>query len=137
MSLLKRVLYWEAAVLAVLAAVLVIAPGVVFVDLLDQPPAPDAGWMRVAGVQSIGLAMLMVLVGQNVEDRWWWSWAFAVVFAGIATVSVLTATLGLPDGASGSSWWILGVAFAGMAAGLLWALGRAGIERPADIEPES
>ncbi|MEX2274274.1 MAG: hypothetical protein WEA10_01725 [Actinomycetota bacterium] len=136
MNALKRVLYWEATVLTAVGLVLVVAPGVVFVDLLDQPPAPDGGWMRIAGVEAIGLALVMVLVGQSVLDRWWWSWAFVVVFAGAATVAVLTAVVGLPEGASSSSWWLLSVVSAGLAAVLLWALARAGIERPPDIEPE-
>ncbi len=135
MVFLKRVLYWEAAALALLGAALVVVPGVVFVDLLDQAAPPDAAWMRIAGVQSLGLAMVMVLVGQSVEDRWWWAWAFAVVFAGTATIAVVNAAFGVPEGASPVSWWLLGLVSVGMAAALLWALGRAGIERPPDIEP--
>jgi hypothetical protein len=135
MTFLRRILYWEAAALALLGASLLIAPGVVFVDLLDQAPPPDGAWMRIGGVQAIGLAMLMVLVGQNVEDRWWWAWAFAVVFAGTATVAVLNAAFSVPDGASSWSWWSLGAGASAMAGLLLWALGRAGIERPPDIEP--
>ena len=80
-ELLERVLYWEAAVLWVAApAVLVIAPGGVFVDLLDQPPAPDADGCGRRRCRRSVLAMLMVLVAQKLEELWWWSWAFAVVF---------------------------------------------------------
>ena len=135
MAFLRRILYWEAAVVALLGAALVIAPGIVFVDLLDQAAPPDGAWMRIAGVQAVGLAMLMVLVGQTVEDRWWWAWAFGVVFAGTATVAVLNAAFGVPEGASARSWWLLGAAAIAMAGLLLWALGRAGIEHPPDIQP--
>jgi hypothetical protein len=135
MTLLKRVLYWEAAALALLGALLIAVPGVVFVDLLGQAAPAENAWMRIAGVQSIGLAMVMVLVGQSVEDRWWWAWAFAVVFAATATIAVLNAAFGVPEGASPASWWLIGLTSVGMAAVLLWAIGRAGIERPPDIGP--
>ncbi|MEX0753834.1 MAG: hypothetical protein WD206_00910 [Actinomycetota bacterium] len=134
MTFLRRVLYWEAVALALLGAALVIAPGVLFVDVLDQAPHPDGAWMRIGGVQAIGIALLMVLVGQNVEDRWWWAWAFCVVFAGTATISVFNAAFGVPDGASSLSWWLLGLIAVALAGMLLWAIGRAGIERPPDVQ---
>ena len=41
----------------------------------------------------------MVLVAQRIEDHWWWSWAFALLEVGTATVFAINAAVGVPDGA--------------------------------------
>ena len=76
------------------------------------------------------LALLMVLVAQKIEDLWWWTWAFAVLEVGLATVFVLTALLGLPDGAATWPWWLLGALNGALGAGLLAGLGEAGQQKP-------
>jgi hypothetical protein len=130
MKLLTRVLFWGSAVWAVCGLALAVAPRLVLVSLFDQAPYPDYGYVRVAGVLSMALAMLMVLVAQRIEELWWFSWTFVIAGAGGATVTTLTAVFDRPAG-SGLLLWIL---FAGLnllfTAGLLWGLALAGQEKP-------
>ncbi len=66
--------------------------------MAEQPPLIDDAWIRALGVIAVVLALLMVLVAQRLEDVWWWAWAFVVLEAGTATVFVLHALFGLPEG---------------------------------------
>ncbi len=130
MALLRRVLYLDALVSAVVGLVLVAAPAWAFEDLLGQPPTPDTAIHRLAGVASFSLALLMVLIGHRVEELWWWCWAFVLLEVGVAAVATLHAALGLPEGASSWPWWALGIVAWGFAGGLLWGIARAGAEAP-------
>jgi hypothetical protein len=76
------------------------------------------------------LALLMVLVAQKVDELWWWSWAFAVLEVGTATVFALNAAFGLPDGAAAWPFWTLAVLNGAFGAGLLAGMGLGGQERP-------
>lgn len=130
MAILRRVLYLDALVSAVIGLALAAAPGWAFEDLFGQPPAPDTAIHRLAGVAAFSLALLMVLVGHRVEDLWWWCWAFVVLEVGAAAVGTLQAAFGLPDRAAAWPWWGLGIGSWLFAGAFLWGIARAGAEAP-------
>src|SRR2546422_1983706 len=131
MNALRRALYLQAGVWAIVGVALAVAPRVVLVTLFDQPRHQEFAWVRVLGVQSIGLALLMVLVAHRVEELWWWSWAFAIATVASAAVALLNAAFGLGPHESAALWWV----FAGVAVlfslGLLYGLYAASREQPA------
>ena len=120
----------QAAVWAVCGVAIALAPRFVLVTLFDLPEPPDLGYIRVAGVCSLSLAMLMVLLARQLAELWWWSWVFVVAAAGTALVALLNALFGLPDGTSPLLWWLFAAASTAFTAGLLAGLAKAGIERP-------
>ena len=130
MTLLRRLLKFNAALWVLWSLAVLIAPAWFIEDLLHQPPSPGYGWVRASAVMGLVLALLMVLVSQKLDELWWWSWAFAILEIGTATVFALTALFGLPDGASAWPWWGLAVVNGGMGAGLLAGMGIAGQEKP-------
>jgi hypothetical protein len=130
MALLKRVLYLQAAVTALLAVALLALPKFVLISLFGQAPHPEYAWVRISGIEALGLAMFMVLVAHRAAEVWWWSWAFVIVTGFIAVIAAFNALIGLPDGASPVLWWLLAGGNAGFCAALLWGLGRTGQERP-------
>jgi hypothetical protein len=129
MNALKRALYVEAAVWGLSGLALAIAPRFVLVTMFDQP-RPDAAWLRIVGIQSFGLAMLMVLVAHRIEDLWWWSWAFALATVGVAGVVVLNAAFGLAPGQPGLFWWLFSALAVGSALALLAGLYVSSQEQP-------
>lgn len=129
MNALKRALYLEAGVWAVSGLALSIAPKLVIETLFDQPPT-DPAWLRVAGIQAFGLALLMVLVAHRVEDLWWWSWAFALVTVGVAAVAVLNAAFGLAPGQPALFWWLFSALAVISSLGLLAGLYVSSQEQP-------
>lgn len=133
MKLLRRVLYWEAAILTLAGAAVAIFPRLVLVDLFGQVRYPDYAWVRIAGIQGIGFAMLAVLVAQRIEDLWWFCWAYVLVSVAIAVVVTLNAIAGLPERSSAVLWWLLAAESVVVAAALLWGMAQAGRERPADL----
>ena len=112
MNALKRALYLEATVWAVTGLALSIDPRLILERLFDQPTV-DPAWTRIVGIQTFGLALLMVLVAHRIEDLWWWSWAFALMATGVAGVVVLNAALGLAPGESGVLWWLFSLVAVG------------------------
>jgi cell division protein FtsW (lipid II flippase) len=128
-TLLRRVLVWQAALWAGFGLVLVVAPGWVIETVFDQPPLGEEAWLRVSGVMAIALAGMMVLVSHRVEDLWWWSWAFVILEVASTVILVLNAILGVPDGAASWPWWVLAGANAGFALIELAALAQIGTER--------
>ncbi len=130
MSLLKRVLYLDALSNAALGVALIAAPSFLLTDLFTQPVSPDYAFVRLFGAAILALAILQVLIGQRVEELWWWAWAF-VLFEGIrATILTLHVLFGLPEGASAFMWWL--------GAGVRWAIGFGlllGISRAAGEAP--
>jgi hypothetical protein len=124
------VLYWMAASWAICGVALAVAPRWVLVSLFDQPAYPDATFVRASGVMSVGLAMLMVLVAQRLDDIWWFSWTFALVGAALATITALHALFGLPPGAGVLLWWLFAGVNAAFTAGVLLGMGQAGQEKP-------
>jgi hypothetical protein len=119
-----------AATWAACGVAVAIAPRWVLVSLFDQRPYPDYAYVRATGVMSVGLAMLMVLVAQRLDDIWWFSWTFALVGAALATISTLNALFGVPDGSGVLLWWIFAVVNIAFTAGVLVGMGQAGQEKP-------
>lgn len=129
MRLLQRVLLLMALVWAVCGVAIAVAPRFVLVSLFDLPEPPDFGYVRVAGVLSLTLAMLMVMISRRLVELWWFSWAFVIAAAGTALVAAGTALFGLPEGASALLWWLFAALSTGFTAGLLAGLAKAGTER--------
>ncbi len=129
-NLLRRVLYWQAAAWALGSLPELVAPRWFLERLFHQTPYPDHAYVRAAGAMGIGLAMFMVLVAHRIEDVWWWSWAFVVVDAALATICVLSALFGPQEGSGTLLWWLLGAANVGFGGALLVGMGLAGQERP-------
>lgn len=130
MNALRRVLYLNAALLAVSGVALLVAPRFVLVTVFDQSRHQEFSWMRLLGAQALGLAMLAVLVAHRVRELWWWSWAFAFVWVLTAAVSLLNAAFGLGSHESGVLWWVSGGVATALALGLLYALFAASREQP-------
>jgi hypothetical protein len=129
MSLLRRVLYYQAAVWTACGIAVAITPGTVL-RLFDQPSYPDVTYVRVSGVLSVGLSLMLVLVAQKLDDVWWWSWTFAAADAAIVTITALHAVLGLPRGAGALLWWLFAGVNLVLGCAMLVGLGRAGQEKP-------
>jgi hypothetical protein len=129
-TLLRRVLYWQASLWAASGLVEIAAPHWFLQTLFRQPQYPDLAYVRSMGVMCVAFALLMVLVAQRVEDVWWWAWAFALTDAALATICVLNALLGPIEGSATVYWWLLGGGNVMFAAGLLLGMARTGQERP-------
>jgi hypothetical protein len=121
MDSLRRALYLEAAVWTVTAAGLLIAPRFFVVRAFGQPEI-DVAWLRLLGLEMLGLAMFMVLVAQNAERLWWWSWAFALITIGTAAVALFHAAFGLAPGQSSGLWWATSAVTVVLSLALLWGL---------------
>ena len=109
MYALRRVLYAQAAAFFLSGVGLAVVPGPVLRHLFGEPVSlpGQLGWVRLAGVEAIGLSMLMVMVGHRVEELWWWSWAFVLVAAATAAVALLNAAFGLAPHQSSVLWWLV------------------------------
>jgi len=107
-----------------------LAPRWVLEDVLGQPRLAEYAWVRASSVMGIVLALLMVLVAQKIDELWWWSWAFAVLEVGTATIFAGNALFGLPDGAPAWPWWTLAAVNGALGGGLLAGMGVAGQEKP-------
>ena len=131
-NLLRRFLYWEAALWGLLGAVLALFPSWLLTSAMDQQPLGENAWVRILGVQAVGMALLMVMVAHRIESIWWFSWAFVLVFLGTAGVSTLNVLLSLRPRSAAAPWWVLAAVTAGFAVALLVGLARTGLERPAE-----
>jgi hypothetical protein len=129
-DLLKRILLIEAGVWALCGLAIAVAPRFVLVTMFDLPPLPDQGYVRVAGIFSFCLSLLMVLVARRLAELWWFAWAFVIATAGSAIVALLNALFGLPEGAAPLLWWLFAAASTAFTVGLLAGLARTGTERP-------
>jgi len=121
----------QAAVWAICGVAIAVAPGLVLVTMFGLAPLADDGYVRIAGLFSFSLSLLMVLVARRLTELWWFTWAFVVASAGSAMIAGLNAMFGLPDGASPVVWWLFAAASTGFTAGLLAGLAKTGTERPA------
>lgn len=120
----------QAAVWAACGAAIALAPGLVLTSLFHLPPLADTGYVRIAGIFSFSLALLMVLVTRRLQELWWFAWAFVIASAGSAIVAGLNALFGLPGGSSPLLWWLFAATSTAFTIGLLAGLARAGTERP-------
>ena len=127
MDLLRRVLVLQAAVWAACGVALAVAPRFVLVTIFDLPPLSDDGYVRVAGICSFSLALLMVLIARRLDEIWWFTWAFVFAAAGTAVVATFEAVLG---DASAVLWWLFAGASTAFTIGLLAGLAKTGGERP-------
>jgi len=127
---LRRLLYLQAGAWFVAGAAVAAAPRLVLVTLFHQPRHQELAWVRLLGVQEVGLALLMVLVAHRVEELWWWSWAFALATVATAAVALLNAAFGLGPHESSVLWWVISVAAALFSLGLLYGLYAASREQP-------
>jgi hypothetical protein len=130
MNTLRRVLYLEAGMWAVVGSALAVAPRFVLVTVFDQPPQGEFTWLRLYGIQGVGLAMLMVLVAHRIEQLWWWSWSFAMVTAATAAVVVLNAAFGLSPSQSSALWWLFALVALAFSFALLYGLFVSSKEQP-------
>jgi hypothetical protein len=129
-KLLQRLLKLQAALWFVWGLASVAAPAWLLEGVLGQPPLSQYAWIRAGGVMGVVLSLLMVLVSQKIDDLWWWSWAFAVLEVGLATVFAMTALVGLPQDAAAWPWWLLAALNGALGAGLLVGMAIAGQEKP-------
>jgi hypothetical protein len=128
MTLLKRVLYWQAALWACSGVALFTVPGWLVERVLGQPPVGDDVWLRAMGAMAVVLSLLMVLVAHHIDEVWWWAWAFVILEASTAGLFAANALLGLPAGAAWP-WWLIGGVNAVVGALEMVALARVGMER--------
>jgi hypothetical protein len=130
MILLRRVLQVQAAVWFAGSLVLGLFPVWALETVASQGSLREYAWLRGSAVMGVVLSLLMVLVSRKLDEVWWWAWAFAILEAGVATVSVLNAAFGLPPGSAAWPWWALAGTHLVIGAGLLLGLARAGQEQP-------
>jgi hypothetical protein len=130
MELLRRLLKVQAALWLVWSLATGLFPRWVLEDLFGQPVLAEYVWVRAAAVMGVVLALLMVLVAQRIDELWWWSWAFALLEVGTATLFAINALFGVPAGAEAWPFWALAIVNAAFGAGLLVGMGIGGQERP-------
>lgn len=130
MKLLRRLLKVQAALWLVWSLAVGLFPGRVLEGLLGQPTPPDYVWVRASAVMGVVLALLMVLVAQKIDELWWWSWAFALLEVGTATLFAINAMFGVPPGADAWPFWVLAIVNGCFGAGLLVGMGVGGQEKP-------
>jgi hypothetical protein len=130
MSLLRRALSLGAGLIAASSLALLIAPGWLTEQLLDQSETPGDVWLRLLGATGFSLALVHVLIVRKLDDLWWWSWAIVAFDLLVVVITVLHALAGLPDGSAAWPWWVLAAISAGLTASSLAGLARAGQEKP-------
>lgn len=123
MALLRRVLYLEALLWSAKGTVLALFPHYVLVTIAGMQPYPEYVWVRVVGIMAFAVALLMVLVGQDAERTWFWTWAFVFAQGGMTAVFLLKVILTSP--ATPALWWAAGAFSAVMTGLLLWGIARA------------
>ena len=123
--MILQAVVWTACGIAI-----AVAPRFVLVTMFDLPPQPDQGYVRIAGLFSFCLALLMVVVARRLAELWWFAWAFVIATGGSAIIAALNALFGLPEGASPLLWWLFAVVSTAFAVGLLAGLAKTGTERP-------
>jgi hypothetical protein len=129
-KVLRTFLYAGAAIWTASGLALAVVPRFLLHEAFHNPRIRDYALVRILGVVSIGMAMLMVLVAQRLEDVWWWAWAFIITSAGVTTVAFLHAIFGDRSGRAQLMLWLTGAANAILAAGLLTGMGRTAQEKP-------
>jgi len=128
-KLLRRFLYYQAAVWAACGLSIALLPGPIL-RAFDQRAVSDPTFFRIGGVLSVALALLMILVAQRLDDVWWWSWTFAITDAALATVAALHALFDLPRSSGALLWWLIVAGNLAFGVGVLAGMARAGQENP-------
>jgi hypothetical protein len=129
-SLLRRVLTVGTLVLLIPSILLLVVPNALVEGFMGQAPTPDDVWIRLFGAAVFALALFHVLVLRKLDDLWWWCWAF-VLFDGVsAVITLLHASVGVPEGSAAWPWWAYGATSALFAALYVVGLARAGQEKP-------
>lgn len=123
-------LYLQAGAWAVAGVVLAVAPGASLALFSEQQLGHGDVWLRLLGIQTFGLAMLMVLVAHRIDELWWWSWAFAFANVLLAVAVVLHLAFGLAPDQSRVGWWLLAISTLCFAMGMLYGLFVSSRERP-------
>jgi hypothetical protein len=123
-------LYLTALIWGLAGLLLTTVPRFLLVTLFSQPAYEEYAWVRIGGIDAVALALLAVLVAHHLDETWWWTWAFVIVAAGEAAVFTLNALIGAPPGAAVWPWWLFAAGQWVLAAGLVYGLARAGVERP-------
>jgi len=131
MTLLRRVLYLEALLWSAKGTVLALTPRYLLINIVGLQPYPEYAWVRVAGVMAFSLALLMVLVAQNAEQTWFWTWAFIIAQGSMTALFLLKA--GLTSPTSPAFWWVCGAFSTAMTALLLWGIARAYGESSSEV----
>lgn len=126
MRTLRTILYLEATLFAVKGALLALVPGFVLETIVGLPGTSDHLWMRATGILAFTIALLMVLVAQNAEQNWFWTWAFIFAQGNIALLFLLKAVFGFTE--PEWFWWAGAAAGAVMTGLLLWAVAKAHAE---------
>ena len=130
MKVLRTFLYAGAVAWAASGLALALIPHYLIHDLFQNPWIRDWALIRTLGVVSIGLAMVMVLVAQRLEDVWWWAWAFIITTAGVATVNGVHAAFGDRSGRAQLMFWLIAAVNGVLCAGLLVGMGKTAQEKP-------
>jgi len=111
---------------------LALVPSWLLTSVMDQQPLGEHAWIRILGIQVVGIALLMVMVAHRIESIWWFSWAFVLVFLGTAGVATANVLFSLRPRSAAAPWWVLAAVTTGFAVALLASLARTGLERPAE-----
>jgi hypothetical protein len=130
-TLLRRVLFWQAGLWGPFGLAIAIAPGLVLEDVFDQAPLSDAAFARLAGVGAFCLALNMIVVAQRIEDAWWFSWTFVFLEVGTVAVSLANAFGVRPHASSSLLWWLLTIVGTGSLVLLVAGLAKTATERQA------
>jgi hypothetical protein len=129
-KLLRNALYLTAAAWAGSGIAFALFPATILVRWFDQPAYPDDTAVRATGILCAGMALLMVLVAQKLDEVWWWSWAFAITAAALGTLSAVNAIWGLPPHAGALIWWLFAGGNFAFAALILLGMESASHEKP-------
>jgi hypothetical protein len=129
MNLLRGVLKVQAALWAIAGLALGLVP-IRVMDALGQLRVPESAWLRMLGITSFVLAMLMWLLATSLDKVWWWAWAFALLEAGIATMAIVNVAFGLNPGVEAWPWWAMGAIAAAFAVLDMIGLARTSQEKP-------
>lgn len=132
MRSLRTVLYVEAALFGLKGLVLAVVPGLALETVAGLPVPADHVWIRVTGILAITLALLMVLVAQNAEDDWYWTWAFIFAQGNLTLLFLVKALFGSNDPTW--FWWAGAIISAVLTGLLLWGVAMAYHERPQEPE---